>query len=589
MSGFEGMVSLRPAAPAEAPPTSTLGELAGATFDETIASNPVNAVRRQRELELAYEVSNEQVDAASARQRLKDEGLEGRLQIPDQGIPRFALETLIDRKRDEVRRQDVFARAPSGPVSMGVKLAVGLGGSLLDPLNVATSFVPVVGEARYAQLLGKGAGIAGLLRRTAVRAGVGAIEGSVGAAALEPFVYASKQADQADYHMADSLANIAFGGVFGAGLHVMGGATGDLWHFARGSAGDVAGRIDPTTRSETLKTAVAQAVSGERVNVDPLVKLDPTAAAGPPELTASHAMEADLNRMLDAHEQSLRRVAEGSDAQLVAMRNDVSRTAADLQSARGALDEAAATISESRDAQVKAEAERLAEADQANRYARRRDRESGGTGEAVFPKWQQLAEQNVDAVRSRAFDRAELARTVVRTLESDVARVNRVRAAETDLQTLRHGRAQAKSLTDLAEALPPEPRARMQAKIAALGDEAKAHELGKIPEPEPTPAAAVDMSPVRDAAEAPKLSTVADEHASADAEAQLKEQPAGVRSTEEDLAAVDADSADELARIKESGIEIADEDMEALDTLTKDADTYGKAARAAVICGLRHS
>ena len=183
MSGFEGMVSLRPAAPAEAPPQASLGEIAGATFDETLASNPTNAIVRRQRLQDAYE-DNRITDATSARDRLKAEGLEGRLSIPDQGIPQAALDTLIERKRDEVKRQEVFARAPAGATSMGVKLAVGLGGSLLDPLNVASAFVPVVGESRYAQLLGKTVGSAGLLRRTAVRAAVGSAEVALGAAAL---------------------------------------------------------------------------------------------------------------------------------------------------------------------------------------------------------------------------------------------------------------------------------------------------------------------------------------------------------------------------------------------------------------------
>jgi predicted PurR-regulated permease PerM len=44
-----------------------------------------------------------------------------------------------------------------------------------------------------------------------------------------------------------------------------------------------------------------------------------------------------------------------------------------------------------------------------------------------------------------------------------------------------------------------------------------------------------------------------------------------------------------LKKAGESGIEVPDDELAAVDELVKDADTYSKAARAAVICGLRHA
>ncbi len=142
--------------------------------------------------------------------------------VPKQGIRQGALDILIDRHREQLARQQIMLRAGGG--SLPVKLAAGVAASLLDPLNIASAFVPVVGEARYARLL---AGAASPLGRASVRGGVGALEGSVGAAILEPLPLLAAQQDQTEYGLSDTLANIAFGGLLGGGLHSVGGAVSD--------------------------------------------------------------------------------------------------------------------------------------------------------------------------------------------------------------------------------------------------------------------------------------------------------------------------------------------------------------------------
>jgi hypothetical protein len=216
------------------------GEVFDAAFGGAFDTNPTNSLVRSEQLAeqaegravvmgpesyLApnagrLEPETPMLDAQAARDRVAGMGLD--IKIPDQGIRQGALDILVDRHREQAARQQVLARANGG--AMGTQIAASLAASLLDPLNIASAFVPVVGEARYAAMLGRASGPLG---RAGVRAGVGAVEGSVGAALLEPLPLLAASQDQTEYGLSDSLANIALGGILGGGLHSIGGAASD--------------------------------------------------------------------------------------------------------------------------------------------------------------------------------------------------------------------------------------------------------------------------------------------------------------------------------------------------------------------------
>lgn len=214
------------------------GEVWDASFGSALSTNPSSSIMRTEQLGQAQEglrltgdtesilvpPRNEPdtplMDAQAARDKVAGMGLE--IKIPEQGIRQGALDILIDRHREQAARQQVMTRANGG--SFGTQLAAGVAASLLDPLNIASAFVPVVGEARYAAMLGRAATP---LARAGVRAGVGAVEGAVGAAIIEPLPLIAAGLDQTEYGLSDSLANIALGGLLGGGLHSVGGAVSD--------------------------------------------------------------------------------------------------------------------------------------------------------------------------------------------------------------------------------------------------------------------------------------------------------------------------------------------------------------------------
>ncbi|MGP5510881.1 hypothetical protein [Pseudomonas helleri] len=214
------------------------GEVWDASFGSAFSTNPSSAIIRTEQLGQAQEglrltgdtesilvpPRNEPdtplMDAQAAREKVSGMGLD--IKIPEQGIRQGALDILIDRHREQAARQQVMTRANGG--SFGTQLGASVAASLLDPLNIASAFVPVVGEARYAALLGRAASPLG---RAGVRAGVGAVEGAVGAAIIEPLPLIAAQMDQTEYGLSDSLANIAMGGLLGGGLHTVGGAVSD--------------------------------------------------------------------------------------------------------------------------------------------------------------------------------------------------------------------------------------------------------------------------------------------------------------------------------------------------------------------------
>lgn len=314
----------------EARPASEFPSLPSEVYTETFAQafeeDPIASILRAKDLADDYRSGGKRLDFETARQKLKERGMEGEIKVSEAGITEDALNTLMYRKGIERKRQEVFGLAEGGLAQGAGRLGISLGVGLIDPLNVATAFVPVIGEARYTGMLAKAGGALG---RAGVRAGVGAVEGVAGAALIEPIIAGSRRYEQADYGMADSLLNVTFGGLLGAGLHSVGGAISDgvtqyrgaepAWkglegvtpdeiplvqnlrqEIARGmDARDVARATDtwspaarraveadvravtpaeaahqslpPQVRENALKQAIVQAVSDEPVNVQSMV------------------------------------------------------------------------------------------------------------------------------------------------------------------------------------------------------------------------------------------------------------------------------------------------------------------------------
>lgn len=141
---------------------------------------------------------------------------------PQIGETEESLNLIMEAKREEITRK--FIAANSG-IGIGAQITVGLVASVFDPINLGSAFIPVVGAARYAKLLGNQASKFG---RASVRARVGATEGAVGALAVEPAVYLALENVQADYDIYNSFANLAFGAGMGGGFRAGGGFIGDI-------------------------------------------------------------------------------------------------------------------------------------------------------------------------------------------------------------------------------------------------------------------------------------------------------------------------------------------------------------------------
>jgi len=196
-------------------------------FAIAMEESPILASIRWGQLQRA-KGEGSKISQADAWKQIDDAGLRGTLEINRAGITQAALDTLMFRKQRELRRQEIFSRSRGGFIQGVARLGVALPTMVIDPVNVAMAFVPVIGQARYLQMLARARGSFG---RLGVRAGVGAVEGAAGATIIEPLIAASRSAEQADYDSIDSLLNVAFGGIFGSTLHGTVGGLKDAIEF----------------------------------------------------------------------------------------------------------------------------------------------------------------------------------------------------------------------------------------------------------------------------------------------------------------------------------------------------------------------
>lgn len=164
------------------------------------------------------------------RRRIAESGLAGMLK-PDPAYDEKALETVIAARKADLAAGEAAARQPwtHAPFSLMAAFTAGM----LDPLNIASAFIPGIGEERAMRMLAASAH--SLAGRSAARAAQGAAGGAIGAAVMEPLVYTGQKAIQADYSLADSLLNVSFGAVAGAALQPAAGLVGEWLARRRGA------------------------------------------------------------------------------------------------------------------------------------------------------------------------------------------------------------------------------------------------------------------------------------------------------------------------------------------------------------------
>ena len=241
---------------------TTAGDYLGAVGEEALFMNPGAILWRLGERAQAEAYGGNLVDPEEATAQYEHLGLGF-----DRPHPRAVIDKIVDRKRRELVRRSVIERADAGPGLMAAGFAKSLLASIIDPINIAAIFIPGGGEA----LLGK-LGLAFKSGSTLAKASVGrrvftgAVEGAVGAAAIEPLILYGASLDQTDYELADSLLNLALSSVIGGGVHGLIGVAAA--RRARLEAADV------NTRRTAFKAALAQFAEGRSVDVNPIFDLD---------------------------------------------------------------------------------------------------------------------------------------------------------------------------------------------------------------------------------------------------------------------------------------------------------------------------
>lgn len=123
---------------------------------------------------------------------------------------------LYQNKKEETIRNAIINAGPKGFVPGVAKFGGGIVAMATDPVEVATMFIPVVGQA------GKAAAVA-RFGRVGGAAVVGATEGFTGALLTEPLYYGLSRNQQLDYSMQEALLNVGAGLFLGGGIGTVAG------------------------------------------------------------------------------------------------------------------------------------------------------------------------------------------------------------------------------------------------------------------------------------------------------------------------------------------------------------------------------
>lgn len=241
-------------------------DVLGATFEETMYYNPLNALGRIADQKLGQGRKGRHL---TREEYLNSEYYREGMDINQDGITEGLASLLAERHDERSAFQTTLSRSRGGIGLGAAQFGVALAGSVLDPLNIASAFIPSVAVARGATMAAKirPANAAKAIRQrldgktSGSRFATGTIDGAVGAAVVEPLVYGAAYLEQDDdYTLMDSFLNVALGSALGGGLH-----------WGAGKISDRINKLPAPTRDQAQRASIAQAVNDKEVNVTSLI------------------------------------------------------------------------------------------------------------------------------------------------------------------------------------------------------------------------------------------------------------------------------------------------------------------------------
>ena len=261
-------------------PTSFL-EAFGANFSLLTDYNPAWGLYREARRKKAGEDDNEIIPVGKLNEEYADLGL-----FFDKDEPRGYVNLLVEKKKDELKKQSIVQRGPQNIFAKSSYFISGLGASFLDPINLGAAFIPVVGQARFLSNVAR----YGVTRSRMLK---GVQEGFVGNVAVEPLSYISANQEQRDYTAANAITNVAFGSILGGGMHVTFGKIGDMYKKYTGKENIYTkiANADPALREDLLKYTIGQLVQNKKVNIASF--LDMTKIAKEADLEANINLSKD--------------------------------------------------------------------------------------------------------------------------------------------------------------------------------------------------------------------------------------------------------------------------------------------------------
>ena len=236
-------------------------EAQGANIANAWNYNPTSSLFRLKDQVQAYRSSTNYLNKDDLNKEYGSIGLNFK-EDTREGV----VDYLVKRKMIEQQRSQTISRGPTNTFAQSTFFLTAMGTSFFDPINIGASFIPVVGQARFANMVARSGKNIARMRK-------GFREGLVGNTAVEPIVYGVARSEQSDYDQYDAFVNIAAGGIIGSAFHVGIGKLGDVIAEKRGKPNiyQKLAAISPENQQALLKYTVGKHLKGEKIDTGDLI------------------------------------------------------------------------------------------------------------------------------------------------------------------------------------------------------------------------------------------------------------------------------------------------------------------------------